>query len=150
MNSMHNRNGTILGANGAPTKINVAVQYSPGPLAAPVVLPPINAESGFVAPAFGGATRMETVASRLLAGAMAHNTLGRCGEDTDYRRRLIEASVITAWELIGAASEFRGPPAHDHLPSDPPADAPEKETEETNQAEKRPEPENPPRIILLD
>lgn len=108
---MHNngRHIPILGSNGAPTKLNLSVQYSPGPLVMPVVLPPINADSGYLAPAFGGATRMETVAARLLAGALAHNTLERCSDDTDYRRKLIEAAVVTAWELIGFASEYRGP-----------------------------------------
>lgn len=106
----HNgRHIPILGPSGAPAKLNLSVQYSPGPLATPIVLPPIQAEAGFLAPAFGGATRMETVAGRLLAGAMAHNTLARCADDTDYRRKLIEAAVLTAWELIGFASEFRGP-----------------------------------------
>lgn len=107
------RNGTILGANGAPSKINLSVQYSPGPLAAPVVLPPINADGGYLAPAFGGATRMETVASRILAGVLTPASFGECAHDTAFRRQLIHAATIIAWELIGCASEFRGLPPED-------------------------------------
>lgn len=145
VNPMHSRNGSILGANGAPTKINVSVQYSPGPLATPAVLPPINAGDAFVAPVFGGATRMEAVASRLLARAMDHHTLARCSEDTDYRRQLIEASVLTAWELIGAAGSY-SPGAQSDGENPPSAEA----ASEANQAEDGREPEKPSRIVLPD
>jgi hypothetical protein len=129
----------ILGSNGAPTKLNLSVQYSPGPLATPVVLPPVNLDGGFISPAFGGATRMETVASRILTGAMDWEELDRCAADSSFRRRLIEAAVITAWELIGYASEFRGLP-----PENPPTDNCEAASPENQ------EPERPSGIVLPD
>lgn len=141
---MHN-NGRILGANGAPTKLDLRVQYSPGPLVTPVVFPPLSTDDGVVAPTFGGATRMETVASRLLAGAMDPETLERCRVDASYRRYLIEAAVLTAWETIGAASEYRGAAS-----DDPPADAPDEKSEgapsESELADT--EPENRSGIVL--
>lgn len=108
----HSANGTpILGANGAPTKLNFAPFYQPGFLATPVTLPPIQDGANVVLPIFGGETRMERVASRLLANAMAHNTLERCGQEPDYRRRMIDAAVVTAWELIATATTYTGPQA---------------------------------------
>ena len=134
-----NNNGRhipILGANGAPTKLNLSVQYSPGPLATPVVLPPINAEGGYLAPVFGGATRMETVASRILSGILTPASFGECAHDPAYRRHLVHAAVVIAWELIGYAASF----------------APEKETpdEAAGESENPPEPENRSGIVLPD
>lgn len=107
----------ILGSNGAPTKVKLGVEYQPGPLATPVVLPPISVDGQFLAPAFGGATRMETVAARILAGVLTPASFGECAHDPAYRRQLIHAAVVIAWELIGHASEFRGLPPED-APSD--------------------------------
>jgi hypothetical protein len=113
MRETRERRQAIVNANGAPTKINLNVRYSPGPLTTPVVLPPLDAGDAIVASAFGGATRMEAVASRLLAGAMAYNTLEKCGIDAFYRKRLVEAAVLTAWELIGTAAAYQGPAYQD-------------------------------------
>lgn len=108
-----NRQMAILNGNGLPTKITLQTHYAPGPLAMPVILNPMppNEYGISIVPAFGGATRIETAASVILAGAMTADELLRCDSDDERRCSLIKAATKLAIETINQAAAFNTQPA---------------------------------------
>lgn len=105
-----NRRIAILNGNGRPARITIEPAYTPGPLAAPIGINPLAPDENGTAivPVFGGATRVETIASRLLAGVLNKCDLLDLFEDQNRldRRRIARAAVVMAAEIIESAHSY--------------------------------------------
>ncbi|HWB13364.1 MAG TPA: hypothetical protein VG826_29330 [Pirellulales bacterium] len=119
---------SILGPTGAPTQINFHPLAFPGPWQHPIVFNqlPVQPDGTVPMAVVGGATRLETIASRLLAamlrqsGSEAPNQPGRpfsLFDDQAARKRIVGRAVALAADLLVEASSFQ-PPADE--PAAPP------------------------------
>lgn len=104
----------ILQANGSPAtpqKVNFQPPiYAAGPLEQPTAYQPVTKPDGNIQMAvFGGATRLEVAASRILGGVLNPDELLHSQTDDDFRRRLARAAVALAATTIEESMTFGQP-----------------------------------------
>lgn len=98
----------ILGPDGGPAEVKFQPLSSPGPMQHPVVFAQVPMGNKMVLPVVGGATRLETCASRIAAG-MARYFTPDIDDDEELRRKLAKTSVALAFDIISESLSFQAP-----------------------------------------